>query len=149
MQRPRNREFITRMANFVRNELNLRQVWVTAGVICTVYLLSGNSTEFQETLLLLCSSKETGWNGEWSPPLQSSLEYLFTGQANPLPQHLSTTESLRQTGISVLIKTELGLFLAWLWKGAGVTFVQQIPSWADKGSSVLNIEPSRGKFCWN
>lgn len=33
------------------------------------------------------------------------------------------TESLRQTGISELIKTELGLFLAQLWKGAGKTFV--------------------------
>lgn len=42
----------------------------------------------------------------------------------------------------MLITTELGLLLAELWKGAGIIVVRQIPSYADKGSSVKNIEPS-------
>lgn len=67
-------------------------------------------------------------------------------QANPLPQHLSTTENPRRAGVSVQIHKELSLFLARLREGAGITFVLQIPSCADKSSSVMNIEPSLGKF---
>lgn len=67
-------------------------------------------------------------------------------QANALPQHLSTTENPRGAGVSVQIHKELSLFLARLWKGAGISCVQQIPSCAGKSGSVMSIEPSLGKF---
>lgn len=110
-----------------------------------VFLSSANSTEFQKPPLPICSSKERSWVVS-REPTKCTRRYSQARLTHSLRTQVLQTALGRLDRCQCADNNRTRSAPGRALEGTGITFIRQIPSCADKGSSVMNIEPSLGKM---